>query len=127
MLPCASTAEEVSLAWSHHRISLIDAQKLVFPYKTNIYSGTASVKITFHLQVYAVKPLLTATSVTRSPRYYGHFLGSPGKTAIHFLVKKPLLIRSPVNKANFFGPLMTVLTGFHCITFVWFFHFNLKY
>ena len=36
MLPCASTAEEVSLAWSHHRISLIDAQKLVFPYKTII-------------------------------------------------------------------------------------------
>ena len=38
MLPRASTAEEVSLEWSHHRISLIDAQKLVFPYKTNIYS-----------------------------------------------------------------------------------------
>ena len=36
MLPCASTAEEVSLEWSHHRISLIDAQKLVFPYKTII-------------------------------------------------------------------------------------------
>ena len=91
MLPCASTAEEVSRGWSHHRISLIDAQKLVFPYKTNIYSGTVSVKITFHLQVYAVKPLLTATSVTRSPRYYGHFLGPPGKTAIHFPVKKTVV------------------------------------
>ena len=71
MLPCASTAEEVSRGWSHHRISLIDAQKLVFPYKTNIYSGTVSVKITFHLQVYAVKPLLTATSVTR---LHGHLV-----------------------------------------------------
>lgn len=75
--------------------------------------------------VCAVKPLLTATSVIRSPRY-GHFFWPPGKTAIHFPVKKkPSLIRSPVNKANFFGPLVTVLTGFHCITFVWFFHFNL--
>ena len=32
-----------------------------------------------------------------------------GKTTIHFLVKK-----NPVNKANFFGPLVTLLTGFHC-------------
>ena len=27
--------------------------------------------------------------------------------------KKPLLIRSPINTANFVGPLVTVLTGFH--------------
>ena len=28
--------------------------------------------------------------------------------------KKPSLIWSPINKANFSGPLLTVLTGFHC-------------
>ena len=45
----------------------------------------------------------------RQPRYYGHFFGRLAKTAIHFLVKKTL-----VNTAEFFGPLVTVLTGFHC-------------
>ena len=34
-----------------------------------------------------VKPRLTATSVIRSPRYYGHFFGRLAKTALHFLVK----------------------------------------
>jgi len=47
---------------------------------------------------------------------YGHlvitaiFFGHLAKTAINFLVKKkPSLIR-PI----FFGPLVTVFTGFHC-------------
>ena len=31
-----------------------------------------------------------------------------------FSCKKTSLIRSPVNMANFFPPLVTVLTGFHC-------------
>ena len=45
-------------------------------------------------------PVITATSL----------LLPLGKTTIHFLVKKTL-----VNKANFFfGPLVTLLTGFHC-------------
>ena len=34
-----------------------------------------------------VKPRLTATSVIRSPRYYGPFFHPPSKTAIQFLVK----------------------------------------
>ena len=59
-----------------------------------------------------VNPLLT--SVVRSPRYYSHFFCRLAKTAIYFLVKKkPSLIRP-----NFFGPLVTVLTEFHCIMFV---------
>ena len=41
-------------------------------------------------------PRLTATSVIRSPRYYCQFF-RPGKTAIHFLIKKPLM-RLPVLK-----------------------------
>ena len=36
------------------------------------------------------EPRLTATSVIRSPRYGGHFFW-PGKTAIHFLIKKTLV------------------------------------
>ena len=40
--------------------------------------------------------LLMATSVTWSPRYYGHFF----LRAIHFLMKKPLLMWPPVNMAN---------------------------
>ena len=58
---------------------------------------------------------------------YGHLVITaasfwpPGKTVIHFRVQKKtsfgridghLLIRP-----NFFGPLMTILTGFHCIIF----------
>ena len=56
-----------------------------------------------------VKPRLTATSVIRSPRYYGHFFGRLAKTALHFLVK----FNHPVNMAIFFGSLVTVLTMFH--------------
>ena len=37
-----------------------------------------------------------ATSVARSPRYYGHFFSR----AIHFLIKKKPLMWSPVNMAN---------------------------
>ena len=31
--------------------------------------------------------------------------------AIHFLVKKPSLIQSPVDKANFFGPISDRING----------------
>ena len=41
---------------------------------------------------------------------YVHCFRRLAKTAIHFLVKKTL-----VNTAKFFGPLVTVLTGFYCI------------
>ena len=37
----------------------------------------------------------------------------PGKIAIHFLVKKNL-----VNTAKFFGPLVTVSTGFPCNSYI---------
>ena len=58
-----------------------------------------------------LKPCLTATSVIWSPHYYGHFFSRLAKTALHFLVK----FNHPVNMAIFFfGPLVTVLTMFHC-------------
>ena len=59
-----------------------------------------------------VKPRLTATSVIRSSRYYSHFFRPPGKNHQTLSCKTTL-----VNMANFFGSLVTVLTGFHCISF----------
>ena len=38
-----------------------------------------------------VKPCLVATLIMGSSRYYGHFFWPPGKTIIHFLVKKTLV------------------------------------
>ena len=58
----------------------------------------------FHVsQTYTVEPCLRATSVIQSPHYYGHFFWPPAKMALRFRVKKPSLIRSPVNTAKFFG------------------------
>ena len=48
-----------------------------------------------------VIPCLTATSVIRSPRYYGHFFGRLAKTSLHFLIK----YNHPVNMAIFLGPI----------------------
>ena len=59
-----------------------------------------------------VKPRLTATLAIWSPRCYGPFFWPPSKNCHTFSCKKTL-----VNTANFFGPLVTVLTGFHCIYF----------
>ena len=65
--------------------------------------------------VLQLKPRLTATSVIWSPCYYGHFFWPPGKNHHTFSRKKTL-----VNAAtlliwpNFFGLMVTVLTGFHC-------------
>ena len=61
-----------------------------------------------------VKPCLTATLVIRSPRHYGHFFGHLEKTTIHFPVKKTLInTATPLIWRNVFGPLVTILTGFH--------------
>ena len=43
-----------------------------------------------------------ATSVIRSPRYWGHFFSPPGQTTIHFLWKKKTL----VNTAKCFWPIV---------------------
>ena len=68
-------------------------------------------------------PPLTANSAIRSPRYYGRFFLASWQNGHTFSCTKKkktsfgriyghLLIRP-----NFFGPLMTILTGFHCIIF----------
>ena len=58
-----------------------------------------------------MKPCIIAASVIHSLRYYGPFFWPPGNMTIHFLVKKPSLIQSPVNKANFFGPISDRING----------------
>ena len=35
-----------------------------------------------------------------------------------FSCKKPSIIQSPINTAEFFGPLVTLLTGVHCIIII---------
>ena len=67
-----------------------------------------------------VKPHLTATSVIRSPRYYRHFFWPPGKNRHKFSCrKKKTLVDTvtPLKRTNFLRPLVTVLTGFHCMNF----------
>ena len=65
---------------------------------------------------FTAEPRLTTTSVIRSPRYYGHYYLAAWQNGQTFFCKKkkPSLIRSPVDTANFFGPLVTVSTQFHC-------------
>ena len=46
-----------------------------------------------------VEPRLIATSLIRSPRYYGHFF-SAWQHGHTFSYEKTLLMRSPVNMAN---------------------------
>ena len=44
MVPCKSTAEEVSLEWSHHRISSTDAKVRTTLHVSIIDAGSESVK-----------------------------------------------------------------------------------
>ena len=72
------------------------------PPSTILYSGTP--------------PYGQASSVMRSPRYYGHFFWPHGKTAIHFLVKKNLRQYGHPTANCFFGPnrvLRLVLIWLH--------------
>ena len=64
---------------------------------------------------YTREPRLTATSVTRSTRYYGHFLWPPGKSDHTFSYKETLVnTATSLLRPIVFGPLVNVLTGFHC-------------
>ena len=67
-------------------------------------------------QVFTVKPCLTATSVIWAPHYYGHFFfGHLAKTTHTFFCKKTVVnTATPLMQPNLFGPLVTMLTGFHC-------------
>ena len=67
------------------------------------------VALNIHEVPFTVEPRLTVTSLIRSPRYYGQFLFAAKQSGHTFSCKKPSLIRP-----NVFGPLATVLTGFHC-------------
>ena len=70
---------------------------------------------------YAVEPRLTATLVIQSSRHYGHFLWPPGKNDHTFTWKEtPINIVIFLLWPNFFDPLVTVLTGFHWVSFLGF-------
>ena len=58
-----------------------------------------------------MEPRLTATSVIRSPCYYGHFFGAIWQNGHTFSCK-------PVDMAKFLGLLVTVLMGFHCTMYI---------
>ena len=52
----------------------------------------------------------------RPPRYYGHFFWPPGKNDHTFSCTETLVSTvTSLLQPNFFGPLVAVLTGFHCI------------
>ena len=62
-----------------------------------------------------VEPRLTTTPWIRS-RYYGHFILARKKAqSVIFLFKEPLNMATPSIRPDFCGPLLTGLTGFHCI------------
>ena len=85
----------------------------------NVSWGMSKVAIIRGLNIIiTVKSQLTAISLIWPPHYYGHFCGCLAKTSLHFLVKKPSLIYCMATwliRPDFFGPLVTILTGFHCI------------
>ena len=59
-----------------------------------------------------VKPRLTATSVIRSPRYFGHFILAARQNGHTFSCKNTLVKWSPVNMAKlFFGSIGDRING----------------
>ena len=54
-----------------------------------------------------------ATSVVRSPRYWGHFFLPPGKTTIRFLWEKKTLVNTvtPLIRPNIFWPIGDRING----------------
>lgn len=71
-----------------------------------------------HMQFRQKRKKIHLNPALGPPRYNGHLVITatfllPGKTAI-CVKQKPSLIRPPVNVANFFCPLVSVLTGLHC-------------
>ena len=77
----------------------------LFNPEVSYYVSHAS-KIFFYSETPAYgHPVITAT-----------FFGRVVKTAIHFLVKKTVIdTATPLILPDFFGPLLTVLRGVHCM------------
>ena len=60
MVPCKSTAEEVSFEWSHHRISSTDSKVRTTLHVSMINSGSERVKMAY------LKPNINTTRFTNS-------------------------------------------------------------
>ena len=80
-----------------------------------LFIDQISILVGDRLLLSTVEPRLTATSVIPSSRYYGHFFRPPSKNDHAFSCKETLVNTvTPLLWPIFFGPLVTVLTGFHC-------------
>ena len=86
---------------------------------TVISLDTTTSSLKLFPKISTLKPRLTATSIIRSPRYYGHFFWPPGKNRHTFSCKNTLVSTpTPLIRPIFYDPLVTVLTGFHYYTVV---------
>ena len=80
-----------------------------------LFIDQISILVGDRLLLGTVEPRLTATSVIRSSRYYGDFFRPPSKNDHTFSCKETLVKTvTPLLWPIFFGPLVTVLRGFHC-------------
>ena len=80
-----------------------------------LFTDQISILVGDRLLLGTVEPRLTATSVIRSSPYYGHFFRPPNKNDHTFSCKETLVNTvTPLLWPIFLGPLVTVLTGFHC-------------
>ena len=101
---------------------LIDVEALSPFYKVPLSAWVAFMMVFLYQQtlwLWPLLPLVQFNPALRPPRYYGHlFSGRPGKRPVYFLVKKKKK-KKPRQYGQFFlGPLVTVLTGFHCTPMV---------
>ena len=81
-------------------------ERILYSHANELFWGLSMVS------KYSKTPPYGHLGIIRSPRYYGHSILAAWQNGKLFLKKKTLLI--PVNAAIFFGPLLTVLTEFHC-------------
>ena len=72
MVPCKSTAEEVSFGWSHHRISLTDSKVRTTLHVSIIDSGIE--RVDFVCTSYGVRALTAKVSGYFVPRSLGSIL-----------------------------------------------------
>ena len=101
---------------------LIDLKALSPFYKVPLSARVAFMMVFLYQQTLWLWPLLPLVQFNPP---YGHlvitatiFSGRPGKRPVHFLVKKKKKKKPRQYGQFFFGPLVTVLTGFHCTPMV---------
>ena len=66
MVPCKSTAEEVSFEWSHHGISSTDSKVRTTLHVSIVDSGNGRIKRSMTVQVITLKKRLILTILVRN-------------------------------------------------------------